>query len=143
MIRSLGAILVAVTMSLGVATSAFAADKEKKIVLQISDGSSETQTLVLNVANNLQQAYGVDNVKIEVVAFSAGLRLLFKDNENSNRIAALGQNGVVFSACQNTVKGMTKILGHPPEINKQAVSVPAGIVRIAELSEQGYLLVRP
>ena len=143
MIRSLGAILVAVTMSLGVATSAFAADKEKKIVLQISDGSSETQTKVLNIANNLQTAYGVDNVKIEIVAFNTGLRLLFKDNENGNRIAALGQNGVRFSACQNTVKGMTKVLGYPPTINKQAVSVPAGIVRIAELTEQGYMVIRP
>jgi len=135
--------LVAVTMSLGVATSAFAADKEKKIVLQISDGSSETQTKVLNIANNLQTAYGVDNVKIEVVAFNTGLRLLFKDNENGNRIAALSQNGVRFSACQNTVKGMTKVLGHPPEINKQAVSVPAGIVRIAELTDEGYMVIRP
>ncbi len=143
MIKWLGALLMAATLSLGVAIPTFAADKEKKIVLQISDGSSETQTLVLNVANNLQTAYGVDNVKIEIVAFSAGLRLLFKDNVNGNRISALTQNGVRFSACQNTVQGMAKVLGHPPALNKQAVSVPAGIVRIAELTEQGYLLVRP
>jgi len=132
-----------VTLSLGFASATFAADKEKKIVLQISDGGSATQTLVLNVANNLQTHYGVDNVKIEIVAFSAGLRLLFKENENSGRIAALAQNGVRFSACQNTVKGMGKILGHPPAINKQAVPVSAGIARIVELTEQGYTLVRP
>ena len=46
MIKWLGALLVAVTLSLGMAMPTFAADKEKKIVLQISDGSSETQTLV-------------------------------------------------------------------------------------------------
>jgi intracellular sulfur oxidation DsrE/DsrF family protein len=143
MIKWLGALLVAVTLSLGVAMPTFAADKEKKIVLQISDGSSETQTLVLNVANNLQTHYGVDNVKIEIVAFSAGLRLLFKDNENGNRISALTQNGVRFSACQNTVQGMAKVLGYPPELNKQAVPVSAGIARIVELTEQGYTLVRP
>lgn len=143
MIKRLGALLMAATLSLGMAMPAFAADKEKKIVLQISDGSSETQDKVLNIANNLQTAYGVDNVKIEIVAFNTGLRLLFKDNVNGDRIAALGQNGVRFSACENTVKGMAKVLGHPPEINKQAVSVPAGIVRLAELTEQGYLLVRP
>lgn len=143
MIKWLGALLVAVTLSLGVAMPTFAADKEKKIVLQISDGSSETQTLVLNVANNLQTHYGVDNVKIEIVAFSAGLRLLFKDNENGNRISALTQNGVRFSACQNTVQGMAKVLGYPPALNKQAVPVSAGIARIVELTEQGYTLVRP
>jgi hypothetical protein len=143
MIKWLGALLVAVTLSLGVAMPTFAADKEKKIVLQISDGSSETQTLVLNVANNLQTHYGVDNVKIEIVAFSAGLRLLFKDNANGNRISALTQNGVRFSACQNTVQGMAKVLGHPPALNKQAVPVSAGIARIVELTEQGYTLVRP
>ena len=143
MIRRLGVVLVVAALSLGLAMPVFAADKEKKIALQISDGSSETQTLVLNVANNLQSHYGADNVKIEIVAFGTGLRLLFKDNVNGDRIAALAQNGVRFSACQNTVKGMAKTLGRTPALSKQATPVDAGIARIVELTEQGYTLVRP
>lgn len=122
---------------------AFASAAEKKIALQLSDGGDEKQTLVLNVANNLQKEFGVDNVKIEIVAFGPGLRLLFKDNANKDRIGALAQTGVRFSACQNTVKGMTKVLGHPPALNEASVPVSAGIARILELTEQGFTLVRP
>ena len=143
MIKWLGALLVAATLSLGVAMPTFAADKEKKIVLQISDGGEEKQTLVLNVANNLQKHYGLDNVKLEIVAFGPGLRLLFKDNVNKGRIDSLVKSGVQFSACQNTVDGMAKTLGYKPALNSQAVPVQAGISRIIDLTEQGYTLVRP
>ena len=144
MIRRWIAVLVLATVPvLATMGTATAADTVKKVVLQISDAGEDKQTLVLNVANNLQTHYGIDNVKIEIVAFGPGLRLLFKDNVNTNRIAALTQGGVRFSACENTVKGMAKQLGYEPRLNQNAVSVPAGIVRISELSEQGYLLVRP
>jgi hypothetical protein len=116
---------------------------EKKVVLQISDGGPEKQDLLLNVANNLVKYYGPDRVKIEVVAFGPGLRLLFADNANRDRLQALEASGVRFSACENTITNMAKLLGHPPEINKLAVSVPAGIVRIMELTADEYTLVRP
>jgi intracellular sulfur oxidation DsrE/DsrF family protein len=143
MFRRLGALVIVGALSLGMAMPTFGADQEKKFVLQISDGGADKQTLVLNVANNLQTHYGVDKVKVEIVAFGPGLRLLFKDNTNTNRIASLSQTGVQFSACQNTLKGMTKQLGRAPELNKVSVPVVAGVARIAELSEQGYLLIRP
>lgn len=141
--RWIAVLLLATVPVLAAMGTATAADTVKKVVLQISDAGEDKQTLVLNVANNLQTHYGIDNVKIEIVAFGPGLRLLFKDNVNANRIAALTQGGVRFSACENTVKGMAKQLGYEPRLNQDAVSVPAGIVRISELSEQGYLLVRP
>ena len=143
MFRRLGVMLVAAAFGLGLAMPAFAADKEKKIVLQISDGGDDKQSLVLNVANNLQNHYGVDNVKLEIVAFGPGLRLLFKGNENKGRIDSLSKSGVQFSACGNTATNMAKVLGRPVQLNSQAVMVKAGISRILELTEQGYTLVRP
>lgn len=143
MFKRLGAVVIAAALSLGVAMPTFAADKEKKIVLQISDAGDDKQTLVLNVANNLQNHYGVDNVKLEIVAFGPGLRLLFKDNVNKGRIDSLTKSGVQFSACGNTATNMAKVLGHPVKLNSQAVMVKAGISRIVELTEQGYTLVRP
>ena len=116
---------------------------EKKVVLQRSDASAEKQTLVLNVANNLIKHYGPDNVVVEVVAFGPGLRLLFKDNANKDRVQSLAVSGVEFAACQNTVKGMSKVLGHPPKLSSHAKPVPAGVARIIELHEKGYLLIRP
>lgn len=122
---------------------ALAADSTKKIVLQISDSDPEKQTLVLNVANNLVKAYGPGNVKLEVVALGPGLVLLFDDNANKNRVQSLVASDVRFSACQNTVKAMTVALGHAPKLNKSAVPVEAGIVRIVDLTAEGYTLVRP
>lgn len=72
-----------------------------------------------------------------------GLRLLFKDNVNSGRIDGLSSNGVTFAACQNTVSAMTKILGHPPVLHSRATPVPAGIVRIIDLENEGFKLVKP
>lgn len=116
---------------------------EEKVVLQISDNNPFKQTLVLNVANNLIKHYGPDRVAIEIVAFGPGLRLLFEGNDNTPRIQSLVGNGVRFSACSNTIANMGKKLGHPPVLNKNAVTVNAGVVRILELQKKGYSLIKP
>ena len=116
---------------------------DHKFVLQISDMDPSKQTLVLNVANNILKAYGTDQVDIEIVAFSAGLRLLFDDNANAGRIDGLVQNGVRFFACQNTIDNMSNTLGRRVKINKHASSGKGGIVRIKELVDQGYMLAKP
>ena len=116
---------------------------EERIVLQISDPNPLKQTQVLNVANNLIKHYGPDKVDVEIVAFGPGLRLLFKDNANKGRINGLSTNGVRFSACKNTIKGMSKKLGHPPALHANATPVTAGVVQIINLVNQGYKLVKP
>lgn len=116
---------------------------EKRIVLQISDPNPFKQTLVLNVASNLIKHYGQDKVDIEIVAFGPGLRLLMAGNSNQTRIAGLDSSGVQFAACKNTIAGFTKKLGHTPELVSQATPVSAGVVRILDLTAQGYTLVKP
>jgi intracellular sulfur oxidation DsrE/DsrF family protein len=116
---------------------------ENKFVLQISDMDPFKQTLVLNVASNILKAYGQDQADVEIVAFGPGLRLLFEDNSNSERIDGLVGSGVRFFACSNTVANMSKTLGEPLKVNSHASSGSGGIVRIKELTDQGYLLVKP
>jgi len=116
---------------------------EERIVLQISDPNPSKQTLVLNAAKNLINYYGPDKVDIEIVSFSQGLRLLFKDNVNAGRIEGLSSSGVKFAACENTIAGMTKQLGYAPELNSNAVPVSSGVVRIIELENQGFKLIKP
>lgn len=135
-----------ILISFCTALSAEPVDKpfaEKKVVLQISDNDPFKQTLVLNVANNLMKHYGPDKVDVEIVAFGPGLRLLFDDNANSSRIQGLSDNGVRFAACSNTITAMTKNLGHPPKLNSKSTRVDAGVVRIIDLVEQGYHLIKP
>ena len=116
---------------------------EQKVVLQISDNDVSKQTLVLNVATNLVKHYGPDKVDVEIVAFGPGLLLMFDDNHNKGRINGLTDNGVRFAACNNTVKKLSKKLGKEPALNSKATRVPAGVVRILDLVNQGYTLVKP
>lgn len=114
------------------------------IVLQISDGSAQKQTLVLNVAGNLMRYYGAQNLDLEVVAFGPGLRMLLANNVNRKRIRALVSNyGVKFDACGMTLKSFTRRLGYRPKLVPQATVVPGGAVRIARLVKRGYVLIRP
>ncbi len=140
-------LLAVLMLSMGGIQAVFAADKpfaERKIVLQISDPNPFKQTLVLNVANNLIKEYGPDKVAIEIVAFGPGVRLLFADNTNKGRIKALSDSADVdFHACSNTIKSMTKKLGHAPEINPVAANNGPGVVRILDLIDQGYVLIKP
>lgn len=116
---------------------------EHKFVLQISDMDPAKQTLVLNVAGNILKAYGQDQADVEIVAFGPGLRLLFDENANSGRIDSLADSGVRFFACENTIRNMSNKLTTPIKVNAHASSGKGGIVRIKELTDQGYLLVKP
>ena len=116
---------------------------DTKIVLQISDPNPFKQTLVLNVAGNLKRILGPDNVDVEIVAFGPGLRLLMADNANKQRIQGLVGSGVRFSACEVTLSKMTKLLGNKPQLNKNAVVVNGGVIRIVELMNKGYKLIKP
>lgn len=140
---------IILTLLLSMASMPSFADKEskpfaeKRVVLQISDPNPFKQTLVLNVATNLIKHYGQDKVDVEIVAFGPGLRLLMAGNSNQGRITGLSSSGVQFSACKNTIKAFSKKLGHQPELVSQAKPVSAGVVRIIDLIDQGYTLVKP
>lgn len=144
LIRKLSLLLLAwavlMPVAQGIEEKPFA---EQRVVLQISDNDPAKQTLVLNVANNLLKAYGVDKVDMEIVAFGPGLNLLLADNTNAARIDGLAGSGVRFAACQNTLAAMTRDLGKEPVLNARAVKVSAGVVRILELTGGGYTLLRP
>lgn len=133
--------------ALSVATPAVSADKnngpEYKYVLHVDDMDPSKYELALNNAQNLLNAYAPGDVEIEIVAYGPGLRLLFAKNEHAQRINDLALSGVKFSACGNTIKGMTKLMGEAPQINPTATVVPGGIVRIGELVHQGYIYVKP
>jgi intracellular sulfur oxidation DsrE/DsrF family protein len=134
------------------AAPAIASDDEietKKLALQISDNNPGTMTKVLNVATNFARGMSEagHEYEIEIVAYNAGLHMLREDTSPvaeriKNFPASMPQ--VTFSACGNTIKGMTKKAGGtPPPIMEFANHVPAGVVRLMELDAQGYFVIRP
>lgn len=114
------------------------------LVLQITESDLQRHNLVLNVANNVLKARGgPDQIDVEVVAFGPGISMLFANNPHAERIQSLADQGVRFSACKNSIAGATRKLGEAPEMNPAAQPVEAGIARILDVVDAGYVLVRP
>ena len=136
---------VASVMFLG--TAAMAADNgaAHKVVIQISTGDPAEQNLALNNAVNVQKDFGPGEVDIEIVAYGPGLSILTKnpDNKSAERVASLAKSDITFSACGNTMKNMAKKSGKEPVLIDGVKIVPAGVVRLMQLQEQGYSYIRP
>jgi intracellular sulfur oxidation DsrE/DsrF family protein len=117
---------------------------EARIVLQMADSDTESQTRVLNVANNLIKHYGgPDFVDIEVVAYGPGLSLLYPDNANEERISSLLANEVRFVGCMNTLESIERATGKRPQLIPEAIPVQTGVARLVERAQQGFVVIRP
>ena len=119
-----------------------------RLAMQISDNDPDKMNAVLNVAANVSKYYSDkgEEVEIQVVAFNAGLHMLREDTSPVKpRIASLAKSipNVSFKACQNTIDGMTKREGKDIPIVAEADRVPSGAVRLIELSETGWTILRP
>jgi len=119
-------------------------DVKARYALQISNAAPIKRKMVLKVAQHVLKQYGPKNVDIEIVAFGPGLELLYKGNNPfAKMIAKLAAKGVRFSACHNSIKHMTKVLGHPPELLPEARVVPSGAYRLHNLFVAGYFVLKP
>lgn len=124
------------------------AKHEHHIVFQVSEGDPARMNLTLNNVVNVAQEYGAkgDMFEIEVVTYGPGLTMLRDDKSPvKDRLKSIKASipGVTFSACGNTIKAVTKKEGKAPPIVPQARIVPAGVVRITELEEQGWTYIKP
>ena len=146
-LRAIGAALLAATIaSVAHAQPAPLPDKpfaEHRIALQLSDNDPRKQSLVISVAYNLLKLYDPDKVAIEVVAFGAGIELLFPDNSNRKLIESLVAQGVTFDICLNTVDTIERETGKRPQYIPVAIPVQVGVGQILSLTENGYTLVKP
>jgi len=116
---------------------------EAHIILQISDGAEVHYNSALDIANNLMKHYGgQDRVDIEVIAFGAGIGMLYaRENENAERIASLMEHGVRFYLCGNTLDTIERKEGKQPEILPGVTIVQTGVAFMLSEVKRGYLLV--
>lgn len=115
-----------------------------RVALQISDHDPVRQTMVLSVANNLVNHYGVGNVEVEIIAFGPGLTLLRRPTRFADRITELAETkGVRFSYCQITVDSTEQREGQPMHLVSEANATASGAVRIIDLVGQGYVHITP
>jgi intracellular sulfur oxidation DsrE/DsrF family protein len=150
MIASLRSLVVAVSIAL-LTGSAIAADtKPHRVAIQVDQNDPAVMNLALNNAKNVIEHYRAKNedAEVEIVAYGPGLHMLREDTSPvKDRIKQMAEASVpskiAFSACNNTKEGMEKREGHAIPLIAQATIVPAGVVRLMELQEQGWSYVRP
>ncbi|HEY4921592.1 MAG TPA: hypothetical protein VII40_15930 [Xanthobacteraceae bacterium] len=145
------AIAIALAIGLFVSVGATAQSaKPHRVVIQVDQNDADVMNMALNNAKNVIEYYRAqhENADVEIVAYGPGLNMLRDDTSPvKDRIKQLKEvsfpSNITFSACNNTKQAMEKREGHPITIIPQAGMVPAGVVRIMTLEEQGWSYVRP
>lgn len=121
--------------------------------MHVDERDEEKMNLALNNAAAVLRQYQDhgEDAQIEIVAYGPGLHMLREDTSPPKireRLASFAKSmpDVHFSACNNTRVGMAKAEGKTPDqipIVANARIVPAGVVRLMELQEQGWSYVKP
>ena len=125
--------------------------KPHRLAMHIDSNDAAIMNLGLNNASNVVGYYKEHGASaaVEIVAYGPGLHMLRDDTSPvKDRLMRLTKDGAFpsqlqFSACHNTMMGMEKREGHPIPIVQGAKIVPAGVVRITELQEEGWTYLRP
>ena len=144
---STGGVLLAAA---GLPTARAAAPANHKIVFHVGGPDPDVMAESLHNIANAADYYAEhgQTVAIELVANGAGYTMLRADTSPVKaEIAATKKKYpfVIFSACQNSRKGMAKAEQKEPEDIPEvpeATDVAAGVARLADLQEQQYSYIR-
>ncbi len=138
----------AALVALAAPHGALAEGKTHYLAIHVDDNDPANMNMALNNAENVRNYYEKigDKVMIEIVAYGPGLHMLREDTSPvKTRIAAmsLADENLSFSACGNTHRRMSEKAGKDVVLISEAKMVPAGVVRLMELQEQGWTYIRP
>ena len=113
--------------------------KTHRVVFEVTMAGAEQWTAVLNNVENLRQSLG-DGTEIEIVAHSKGLGMLVaKDNPLTERMKKISETGVVFAACENTMKkkNVTK-----DQLVPFATTTDSGVAEVVRKQEAGWSYIK-
>jgi intracellular sulfur oxidation DsrE/DsrF family protein len=122
--------------------------KLHKMVIQVSRDDMEGMNLALANAMNSKTLYDKrgEQFQVEIVAYGPGITMFRADTSPvKDRIEAAKKAipGLVLSMCGNAKAAAEKREGHEVIPLPGVGVVPAGVVRVAELQEEGYVYIRP
>jgi hypothetical protein len=122
--------------------------KLHRYVIQVSRDDMEGMNLALGNAMNAKKLYDSrgEQFQVEIVAYGPGIKMLREDQSPvKDRIdeAKKAIPNLVLSMCGNAKAAAERREGHPVTPLPGVGVVPAGVVRVAELEEQGWTYIRP
>jgi len=112
--------------------------KKHKIVMQYTLSDSLSQTSVVNQVKNIRALW--PNAQIEVVCHGGGLDLLQSSKSKAaDEVAEWASKGVVFAACNNTMKrrNLTKA-----DLLPSATVVPSAMIELTLKQERGWAYIK-
>ena len=138
-------VILAATLMVTAATGATPSNAENpprkhRIVFELTTEGAEQWTAILNNVENLREALGAADTQIEVVAHGKGLGIMLATNESaSERMKKLADAGVVFAACENTMKRQ-KV--SKDQLLPFVVTVDSGVAEIVRKQELGWSYIK-
>ncbi len=112
--------------------------KKHKIVMQFSLNDSISQASVVGQVKNIRTAW--PNAQVEVVCHGGGLDLLqTATSKAASQVAEWSAKGVVFAACNNTMKRKNV---KKEDLLTSAVVVPSGMIELTLKQEKGWAYVK-
>ncbi|MCE4216799.1 DsrE family protein [Aquirufa antheringensis] len=127
-------------LTLFVAFISFAANAQThKVVVQLNTSDTLVWHGALKNISNLQTALG-PTTQIELVAHGSGIGILIDGKTTQkSKIAELAASGVLFKACENTIRER-KI--DRSTILTQAGTVPSGVAEVVLKQEAGWAYLK-
>ena len=117
-------------------------DEPRKWVIKMRVADKETVNHMLGSIYNVLKEYPAESIKIAVVAYGKGMRVLRKDYDEHtlSRISSLMDYDVEFYGCKNTMETMkwTK-----KDFIEDIIYVQAGIAELIEKQVDGYFETTP
>jgi intracellular sulfur oxidation DsrE/DsrF family protein len=115
----------------------------QKVVYHLSE-PTRVNFVLGNIKNHIVGKGGPDKVKIVLVVHGPALEAFVSSKANPDirrQIEKRAGDGVAFVACRNTMKAQK--LQIADMLGGFDVAEEGGVVRIADLQQQGYLYIRP
>ena len=126
---------------LAMSATAYAARASPHVTLDVTVDGPEKWEAVLNNIDNVKAALG-EKTQIRVVAHGMGLGLLVAASAAGlkDRLKALSLKGVVFAACENTMRkqNVTK-----EELFPFVITVDSGIADLVRKQRDGWAYIKP
>jgi len=126
-----------------IASAAFAAAAQDKVVYHIDDMSSQALKGLRNIRNHLDTE---PTTKITVVTHALGVDFLLEGAKDVNGspfagpVSALVARGVTFEICEITLKNRNL---KKEQFIQEANFTPSGVVRLAKLQLAGQAYIKP
>jgi intracellular sulfur oxidation DsrE/DsrF family protein len=129
-----------ILLTLFVAFFSFAANAQThKVVIQLNSSDTLVWQGALKNISNLQTALG-SSTQIELVAHGSGISILVDGKTTQKaKIAELAAMGVLFKACENTIRER-KI--DRATILPQVGTVPSGVAEVVLKQEAGWAYLK-